>query len=83
MRNIIMSLLSICGVILWCIAVLALLTVNVTVIIWMVYIGVMCLCGVCNCYGYGEDGEVGVETGNGKQGGMKRWDENGNGKVDF
>ena len=66
MRNIIMSLLSICGVILWCIAVLALLTVNVTVIIWMVYIGVMCLCGVCNCYGYGEDGEVGVETGNGK-----------------
>mgnify|MGYP003305090187 CR=1 FL=1 len=37
-----MSLLSICGVILWCILVLAVLTVNVTIILWMVYIGVIC-----------------------------------------
>jgi general stress protein CsbA len=37
-----MGFLSICGVILWCILVLAVLTVNVTLILWMVYIGVIC-----------------------------------------
>jgi general stress protein CsbA len=41
-RNIVMGFLSICGVILWCILVLAVLTVNVTLILWMVYIGVIC-----------------------------------------
>lgn len=41
-RNIVIGILSICGVILWCILVLAVLMVNVTLILWMVYIGVIC-----------------------------------------
>jgi general stress protein CsbA len=42
MRNAIMGIMAVCGVILWCILVLAVLTVNVTLILWMVYIGVIC-----------------------------------------
>jgi hypothetical protein len=42
MRDTIMGMLAVCGVIWWCFLVLAVLTVNVTLILWMVYIGVIC-----------------------------------------
>jgi len=42
MRDVIMGMLAVCGVIWWCFLVLAVLTVNVTIILWMVYIGVIC-----------------------------------------
>jgi hypothetical protein len=42
MRDTIMGMLAVCGVIWWCFLVLAVLTVNVTIILWMVYIGVIC-----------------------------------------
>jgi hypothetical protein len=42
MRDAIMGMLAVCGVIWWCFLVLAVLTVNVTLILWMVYIGVIC-----------------------------------------
>lgn len=44
MRDTIMGVLALCGVILWCVAVLAVLTVNVSVIICMVYIGLIGAC---------------------------------------
>jgi hypothetical protein len=44
MRDVIMGMLAVCGVIWWCIAVLVLVSVNLSAIIWMVYIGLIGAC---------------------------------------